>query len=137
MILLCKRQKTLFIHCSCTVYGSHNTIHTFKNYYFTTVFSVFSFSNNKSNSNGPMRDYLNQGKIIIELINSLWLKIGLIVQPGRNHTEKKKDPIRVKLIGRRKQYGWDFIIIIIIIGFGFCPTASVSGQKLSALLFWD
>ena len=62
---------TRFMYCSCTVYGSHNTIHTFKNYYFTTVFSVFSFSNNKFNSNGPMRDYLNQGKIIIELINSL------------------------------------------------------------------
>ena len=59
------------MYCSCTVYGSHNTIHIFKNYYFTTVFSVFSFNNNKSNSNGPMRDYLNQDKIIIELINSL------------------------------------------------------------------
>ena len=40
-------------HCSSTVHvfkniknGSHDTIHTFKNY-FVTVFSVFSFSNNK------------------------------------------------------------------------------------------
>ena len=30
---------------------SHNTIHIFKNY-FATIFSVFSFSNNKFNSNG-------------------------------------------------------------------------------------
>ena len=35
-----------------TVHGSHDTIHTFKNY-FATVFSVFSFSNNKFNSNRP------------------------------------------------------------------------------------
>ena len=35
--------------------GSHDTIHTFKNY-FATVFSVsvFSFSNNKLNPNGPI-----------------------------------------------------------------------------------
>ena len=26
----------------CTVHRSYNTIHTFKNYYFTTVFSVFN-----------------------------------------------------------------------------------------------
>ena len=39
-------------HCVCTVHGSHNTIHTFKNY-FVTVFSVFSFSNNKFNPNEP------------------------------------------------------------------------------------
>ena len=32
--------------------GSHDTIHTFKNY-FVTVFSVFSFSINKFNPNGP------------------------------------------------------------------------------------
>ena len=32
--------------------GSHGTIHTFKNY-FTTVFSVFSFSKNKLYLNGP------------------------------------------------------------------------------------
>ena len=31
----------LFIHCSCTVHGSHDTIHIFKNY-FATVLSVFS-----------------------------------------------------------------------------------------------
>ena len=35
-----------------TVHGSHNTIHTFKNY-FVTVFSVFSFNNNKFNPNRP------------------------------------------------------------------------------------
>ena len=53
-------EKTLFMHCSCTVYAlftctvhrSHDIIHTFKNY-FATVFSVFSFSNNKFNPNGP------------------------------------------------------------------------------------
>ena len=33
--------------------GSHGTIHTFKNY-FAIVFSVFSFSNNKFNPNGPL-----------------------------------------------------------------------------------
>ena len=32
--------------------GSHSTIHTFKNYY-ATVFSVFSFQQNKQYSNGP------------------------------------------------------------------------------------
>ena len=36
--IYCARDK---MHYSCTVYGSHNTIHTFKNY-FVTVFSVFS-----------------------------------------------------------------------------------------------
>ena len=42
-----------FIHCTYTVHtfkiiknGSHNIIHTFKNY-FDIVFSVFSFSRNK------------------------------------------------------------------------------------------
>ena len=49
MILLCRKKKlfmhcsrtvyVLFTHCLCTVHGSHNTIHTFKNY-FVTVFSV-------------------------------------------------------------------------------------------------
>ena len=35
---------------------SHDTIHTFKNY-FATVFSVFNFQfrNNKFNSNGPIK----------------------------------------------------------------------------------
>ena len=55
-----------WVYCSCTVYhcsrtvhtlkniknGSHDTIHVFKNY-FATVPSVFSFSNNKPNPNGP------------------------------------------------------------------------------------
>ena len=44
---------TLFTHCLCTVHESHDTIHTFKNY-FTTVFSVFNFRNNKFNPNGPI-----------------------------------------------------------------------------------
>ena len=54
-------QKIIVYHCSRTVYstvhvlkniknGSHDTIHTFKNY-FITVFLVFSFNNNKSNLN--------------------------------------------------------------------------------------
>ena len=50
----------LFIYCSSTIYvfkniktGSHGTIHTFKNY-FTTVFSVFNFSKNNFNPNGPL-----------------------------------------------------------------------------------
>ena len=37
--------------------GSHDTIHTFKNY-FAIVLSVFSFSNNKFNSNGPSIVYV-------------------------------------------------------------------------------
>ena len=39
---------------------SHGTIYTYKNY-FTTVFSVFSFSKNKFNSNWPSKS-LNIGK---------------------------------------------------------------------------
>ena len=35
---------------------SHDTIHTFKNY-FATVLSVFSFSNNKLNPNGPLTSF--------------------------------------------------------------------------------
>ena len=66
--LLFMRQISLFTHYSGTVHvlfmgptstllkkiknESHNTIHTFKNY-FAIVFSVFSFSNNKFNPNGP------------------------------------------------------------------------------------
>ena len=49
MKLLRRRQKSLFTHYSITVHafkniknGSHDTIHTFKNY-FATVFLVFSF----------------------------------------------------------------------------------------------
>ena len=40
----------LFMHCLRTVYGSYNTIHTFKNY-FATVFSIFNFNKNKCNPN--------------------------------------------------------------------------------------
>ena len=56
----------LFMYCTCTVYafkniknGSHDTIHTVKNYFatvflvFSFQFSVFSFSNNKFNPNDP------------------------------------------------------------------------------------
>ena len=43
----------LFIYCSCTVHGSHETIHTFKNY-FVTMFSNFNFSKNKFNPNIPL-----------------------------------------------------------------------------------
>ena len=43
----------LFTYCSYPVHGSHDIIYTFKNY-FATVFSVFSFSNNKFNPNGPI-----------------------------------------------------------------------------------
>ena len=49
-------------HCSSTVHtlkniknGSHGTIHTFKNYFLQCFqFSVFNFSNNKFNPNGPI-----------------------------------------------------------------------------------
>ena len=47
------------MYCSSTVHifkniknGSHDTIHIFKNY-FATMFSVFSFNNNKFNPNRP------------------------------------------------------------------------------------
>ena len=59
-ILLLWIVNTLFTYCADTVHvlkniknGSHGTIYTFKNY-FATVFSVFSFSNNKLNPNGPL-----------------------------------------------------------------------------------
>ena len=44
--------------------GFHNTIYTFKNY-FATVFSVFNFSNNKLNPNGPMVHVLGALTIIV------------------------------------------------------------------------
>ena len=54
-----KSNRALFVHCLSIVHGlknnkngSHNTIHIFKNY-FTTVFSVFSFSKNKLYPNEP------------------------------------------------------------------------------------
>ena len=47
------------MHCAYTVHAfkniknwSHDTIHTFKNY-FVIIFSVFSSRNNKFNPNGP------------------------------------------------------------------------------------
>ena len=66
-------------HCIGTVHtlkniknGSHDTIYTFKNY-FATVFSVFSFNNNKFNPNGPIMWNLtwlvNQGTFVIFLQN--------------------------------------------------------------------
>ena len=42
-LIYCTKDK---MRCLYTVHGSHNTIHTFKNY-FVIVFSVFSFSKNK------------------------------------------------------------------------------------------
>ena len=49
-----------------TIHGSYGTIHTFKNY-FATVFSVFSFSKNKLNPNGPL--------VIESMLNQLRLKL--------------------------------------------------------------
>ena len=59
MILLFRDKK----HCSHPVHGSHNTIHKFKNY-FATVFSVFSFSNNKFNPNRPIMNFDARAKIV-------------------------------------------------------------------------
>ena len=63
MDLLCRRQLSLFKHCSSTVHafkniknGSHGTIHIFKNY-FAIVFSVFGFSKNKLYQNRPLEPY--------------------------------------------------------------------------------
>ena len=39
LVFYCVGKKILFMHCLCTIHGSHNTIHTFKNY-FATLFSV-------------------------------------------------------------------------------------------------
>ena len=47
------------MYCSRTVHGSHDTIHTFKNY-FAIVFSVFSFSKNKFNPNRPLMSMLSK-----------------------------------------------------------------------------
>ena len=59
-LLTFQRQNSLFMNSACTIHAfknikneSHGTIHTFKNY-FATVFSVFSFSNNKFNLNRPI-----------------------------------------------------------------------------------
>ena len=90
-------------YCSCTVYvlkniknGSHDTIHAFKNY-FATVLSVFSFSNNKLNLNGPI---VNCNRLFI--IFSFWERlfitfyIGLLffftITIGYNHSCQNCDP---------------------------------------------
>ena len=63
----------LFITVHSTVHAlknikneSHDTIYTFKNY-FATVFSIFSFSNNKFNPNGPIKKDL---KVYLFLLQS-------------------------------------------------------------------
>ena len=63
----------LFITVHSTVHAlknikneSHDTIYTFKNY-FATVFSIFSFSNNKFNPNGPIEKDL---KVYLFLLQS-------------------------------------------------------------------
>ena len=66
VITLCERQNyfshnvyAMFMGPTTTLFKknikneSHGTIYTFKNY-FATVFSVFSFSNNKFSPNGPL-----------------------------------------------------------------------------------
>ena len=55
----CSGKKTPFIHCSRVPH----TIHKFKNY-FVTVFSVFSFSNNKFNPNRPIMNFDARAKIV-------------------------------------------------------------------------
>ena len=47
--------------------GSYSTIHTFKNY-FTIVFSVFNFSNNKFNPNKPKMIFNNMLNFKAQLI---------------------------------------------------------------------
>ena len=47
-LIYCAKDK---MHCLYTVHGSHDTIHTFKNY-FVIVFLVFSFNKNKLYPNG-------------------------------------------------------------------------------------
>ena len=51
----------LFMYYSRTVHRSHNTIHTFKNY-FATVFSNFNFNNNKFNPNEPIKERRKMSK---------------------------------------------------------------------------
>ena len=71
--------------------GSHSTIHTFKNY-FTTVFLVFSFQQNKLYPNGPLDNKFSkrrfktmltssEASLIMETTNFPWL------QPVWNKTE--------------------------------------------------
>ena len=59
------------MHCNSTIHafkniknGSYSTIHIFKNY-FITIFSVFSFSNNKLNPNGSILVYEFQKNIVL------------------------------------------------------------------------
>ena len=74
----------LFTYCAYTVHvlkniknGSYDTIYTFKND-FTTVFSVFSSSNNKFNPNGPWIEFIVRqweqliGCWIGWLVSSMW-----------------------------------------------------------------
>ena len=56
---------------------SHDIIHTFKNY-FTIVFSVFSFSNNKFNSNTPIRS----GFKSLQTYRSGYFGAAIKLQPG-------------------------------------------------------
>ena len=82
---LCRRQKSLFMHCSRTVHvlkniknWSNGTIHIFKNY-FTTVLSVFSFSNNKLNPNGS---YVSVGNTKVAFELHFWVAFQRLCFPS-------------------------------------------------------
>ena len=88
-----QRQKLLFMHCSNTVHvlqqycshikniknGSHGTFHIFKNY-FATVFSVFSFSNNKFNPNGLKDQHTTVRTHILYTFKSKTIKLIKIIE---------------------------------------------------------
>ena len=61
----------------CTVHGSHNTIHTFKNYYFVTMFSVFS--KNKLYLNGPYSVLEKRSFKIQKYMGKFWWVLFIII----------------------------------------------------------
>ena len=71
----------------CTVYRSHDTIHTFKNY-FVIVFSVFSFSKNKLYPNEPLMYKIKECWQIFDfLLWSLILSIFIIEKKSNSNTQ--------------------------------------------------
>ena len=98
---------TLFMHYSHIVHGSHDTIHTFKNY-FVTVFSVFSFSNNKFYPNGPLVYYIKQ-RDIFHLFFSLIFMSTLLSKLGQAQPEAVNNLYNLK--PNSLSFGPTFIIV--------------------------
>ena len=81
------------LHFSATFFiknESHDTIHTFKNY-FATMFSVsvFSFSTNKLNPNGPLVDHPNYAiKNYIDTLNDYLVSVSIVCKFGNTNFQK-------------------------------------------------